>query len=299
MVTDKERQRLVQLAGLLDATTQRAAEHRVTYKLAARPGSIASGEEKDAPSQGLHDDSYVGAYSISRLMIVVAEGHLEAMRPVLPDKRFGISVLARAALEASARAWWHLEPNVGIRERTRRYLSERLYSLHQNLEVEDAAGAPQEARNAEARMGAIEKEAKDQGFEVATNKNGHPFRIGGEDRPGSGKLITAMMSSVHETMGPFMWKHTSAIAHGTLYALLPMLEETKDPFDSKQKGVTPAMQVGDVEWAVAVGALGHAEAFLRMCEVLGWDAAMWNKWRLLELWQPLIKERFGWQDKDE
>ena len=136
------------------------------------------------------------------------------------------------------------------------------------------------------------------GFEVRVGKkSGLPYQIGDEGRPRSGRLIEEMLMEVHPTMGPFMWNHTSAVAHGALYAVLPMFQQEVDPFAPEKPAVRPSIRLGDVEWPCTVASMGHAEAFARMTQLYGWDRGYWADWKNT-MGLKLIRHRKGYRDLD-
>jgi hypothetical protein len=291
---DIDRARQAEVIEALRETTLPAAEHRRVYELKPASGSPALKEQ--AAGRDISLEYTNAAFSMPWLLMVASEDHVNSLRLVLHRaSQFSPAVLARAALEAAARAWWHLHPQIDINERIRRSMSEQLYSYGQFVELEKLHEG--EDFGGLERLEETARDAKALGFDVRrSKKTGLPVAIG-DDRPGSGELIEAMMTAYHPTMGPFMWRQLSAVAHGTAYALVVGVGLQDHPLDSTMKALVPRMQTGDLEWPATVAAIGHAQAFERMVEVYGWDIDYWRKWKN-ELGIKLIRERHGWRGLD-
>ena len=103
-------------------------------------------------------------------------------RGLIPQmRRFGVAVLARAALEASARAWWHLDPALDITERVRRALAEQLASQVELERTEDLGEV--ERPSSRKSIQELVREADVLGFPVKLSKKGGikiPVQLGGE-----------------------------------------------------------------------------------------------------------------------
>lgn len=292
---DIDRARQAEIIEALRETTFRAAEHRIAFKLKPASGSLA--EREQLAGRDISAKYTNVAFSIPSLLIVASEDHVNSLRLLLHRaSQFSLAVLARAALEAAARAWWLLDPRIEIDERIRRSMNELLYSgerfvrLEELHEGEDFGGLK--------RMEETAHDAEGIGFEVRRSKRtGFPVAIG-DNRPSSGDLIEAMMSEYHSTMGPFMWRQLSAVTHSTAFALELGVRMGKHPLDPEMKALVPRAQTGDLEWPATVAATGHAQAFERMTEMYGWNADSWKKWKN-ELGIKLVRERHGWRDVDE
>jgi hypothetical protein len=91
-----------------------------------RAGSPAAGDVRAVASAD--SESMTKAYEYTMLLLASASDHLRAIADLLAPKHGFLPsfTLARALLEASARAWYLLDPDIGCDERLRRYVNERL-----------------------------------------------------------------------------------------------------------------------------------------------------------------------------
>jgi hypothetical protein len=125
------------------ARASREIDARADWRPA--PGSPA---EQELRSQTTLADDWSASpveavYSIARLIRHGAEDHLLAVErqlaaPVL--LRTAVETLVRTAVDASARAWWLLDPDIDMRTRVARGMTERLFALHQDRKVHAKAG---------------------------------------------------------------------------------------------------------------------------------------------------------------
>lgn len=81
----------------------------------------------------IHGATALLGYEIAAAQIAAAEDHMDSMAHLLIDKKGHIAplVLARAAIEASARASYMIDPTVSERDRASAVLGERIHELEQ------------------------------------------------------------------------------------------------------------------------------------------------------------------------
>src|SRR5829696_868557 len=105
-----------------------------------------------------------------------AQDHLLALQRLLPPpfQVFPICTLARSALEASARAWWLLDPSISARKRVARTMTDRLAGLLH------AKGSPHSNVSSPARTRAGPSRSPRQGCRAGT-PNALEQRLGLED----------------------------------------------------------------------------------------------------------------------
>lgn len=127
--------RLQVLVETLTKTTFQAGEHRRVYKVMPRTPSQASSEMQEGA--GISEDFTSLAYGIPSLLIATAEDHLNCLRLAIQRAgMYGAAALARSVLEASARAWWHFDSGIDVRERIRRAVAEYLRDCWEYLQLE-------------------------------------------------------------------------------------------------------------------------------------------------------------------
>lgn len=285
--------RLQVLVDTLAKTTFQAAEHRRVFRITAREGSRAAWEMKQGLA--LSEDYANLTFSLPSLLVLTAEDHLNCLRlAVQRAGMYGAAALARAVLETSARAWWHFDPDITSRERTRRAMAEYLYDCWQYLQLEKTMNPPEEQATAKEKLSTATADAIALGFLVETKDGGRYQLVDEEARPGTGTLIRDLLDAVVPAdVGRFAWRQLSGTSHGALHAVIQGRMMGEHPLEKAVQALVPHVQTGDLEWPVTVACMGFGEAFLRMATLYGWDAAYWEKWNQ-EMLATLITGRGGW-----
>src|SRR5919106_3884162 len=126
-------------------------------RTAAEPVPVAGNPAWD-------DEPVAAAHNLAQLLLFGASDCARALvRLFTPETTpvYAHTVLARASLELASRAWWLLEPTIGVRLRVARGINERLFSLSEQarLPIEDA----DRERARERRAGLLD-EAERLGF---------------------------------------------------------------------------------------------------------------------------------------
>lgn len=124
----------MQLRGLLDENFRFVEAYRLQMTSEALPHSVAWTElsnDEHGPAGAWPRVVVKTAYSVAELYLLAAMDHLGSLAVLImpPTPLFGWAVAARSSIEASARAWWLLDPALSVRQRVARSITERLYSV--------------------------------------------------------------------------------------------------------------------------------------------------------------------------
>jgi hypothetical protein len=224
----------------------------------------------------------MSAYSTATLAITACEDHATAICRLLagdPVPTWAHSTLARAALEASARAFWLLELDIGAHRRVARYMTYRIADQTASAALADAVGEPTEASNARARARMIVDEADRLGFAATRSRKGAPRAIG-EPMPGPTQLVRNNLRDgdpESDDLGTIAYRGYSAIAHAQPHGLMQGIDADRD-------SLTPAgLMTGAlvtrsnvVNGTLTAVALGYGHAVGELAALFGWTDAEWR-----------------------
>jgi hypothetical protein len=171
--------------------------------------------------------------------------------------------LTRNGLECLALAHWLDAPGIGVRERIRRSLNERIASAAEQAKLGGALN-PEPGR--QQRL--LQAEAL--GYEIT--KGRHMFKHFAPQRP----TITAHVKRVlgHDELGRVLYSYTSAISHGTIWGLVERIEAPDDPGPVVRAGV--AITSSNIGLMAAALVMAHASAYGGFIEHMGWDEPRWR-----------------------
>lgn len=185
-----------------------------------------------------------------------------------PAPLFAHAVLARSVLENAASAYWLLEPGIGVEERIRRVLNERMYSERQKLE--SGMLSDDEVDRAKATMESILGEAQSRGW--ATSGRDRNRYLGSAGRPGFRTLVKNVFHSVE--LGAAFYSYYSAITHGTQYGLVQSF--ARDAMDPVRMIVPLKVEPMDVIQAVGACILAMSNSLEAERALKGWEWPEWN-----------------------
>jgi hypothetical protein len=184
-------------------------------------------------------------------------------------------------MDLGSRAYWLLDPQLGVAGRLARHVSEDLlYSL---WEVKRAGISLSDGTDPDERIEEMLSWGERHGFERIAGSDYRPPALV-ERRPSVSQLITQMMPS-----GLVAYQVYAARSHGTAGGYVNSLVPGTNPItgtDVAQVQVTLA----DVTEVTAVTLLSFGMVFGRVVDIFGWDADVWNRWhghvtpQLHELW---------------
>lgn len=258
----------------------------LTNQLLERAGELSDehygGFASGSPAAELCDDSELGsalldAYFTGSAQIAAAMDFTAAMvhlcRPEI--HRYAVFACARAAIEASSRAWWILDERLTPQERAMRGLKERCRGLRERQRLEkamDQSGIP-----AQRRMVKVRKRARRLG---ATGKLGLPPDMS-DLFP---KAFRAAGLSVDE--GEFAMKQLSAYVHVAPSALLAqtrVAEKQESALgDPRTTLHTPSISYSELAYTIDSVAQVFSLAFASQMVAFGWNEDQW-----MEVWRSV------------
>jgi hypothetical protein len=170
-----------ELAELLSGSVKciRAVRERARY--VAHPDSpLVKRATAPAEDLGTYGATALIGYEIAAAQIAAAEDHIDAMAHLLTSEKGHVAplVLARAAIEASARAAYIIDPAVSERDRASEVIAERIHEFEQtcrliqghdpsaeSAEIQDDLAATRKA------IGALRSFAEERGLGVPQRKS--------------------------------------------------------------------------------------------------------------------------------
>jgi hypothetical protein len=234
-----------------------------------KPGSpcaIEQATSEEGPGGPWTDEPSHTAFSVVNLKLMAAKDHLLSLRKLLepPITLFGPMTMARASIEASAAAYWLLDPAIPVRQRVARSLGDRLDSAEERANAfrlfidgwsDDGAGD------------SIRVEASELGVKV--QKPPTLTQLVGE-------VMTEHMPSLERGKG--LYKFMSAISHGTDYAVLHHFREVGPADDPRSHRIEGYVPIQGIEWSVTATLGAHTSAIDRAIAYCGLDRWAWDGW---------------------
>ena len=137
-MADADKQ-VAKLAHLIEGHLNHVA-HQIAPEVAVEPGSMGAREQANieiGPGGPWCDIPSHTALSLAKMKLTVAADHIGSLYKLLqpPLPLFGLMVLARTSLEASAKAHWLLDPSISVRDRGARELGDRLVSAREQRDA--------------------------------------------------------------------------------------------------------------------------------------------------------------------
>jgi hypothetical protein len=218
-------------------------------------------------------------HAVGDLAFASAVEHLEALALAVDSKTLVLSVftLARAGLEAAARAWWIFDTSIDGLERLGRGLTELLYGWRQSVKIGPPLADRDELR---ARTRKVVEGATSRGLPLLPNKDSTAAPELGERRPPATELVRQVLEhSTDAEAGKQLFQVYSAIAHGTVPALVALF--TKGSEQDEYGRVTgrfylePTLAVSILGFSI----LGFDAAFRRRVLFNGWADSSFDNYR--------------------
>jgi len=266
--TDPDKE-VVRLARLVQSHLNHIS-YQIGAEIEAEPGSLAVVEQANTetgPAGKWGDVPPHTALSLAKLKLTASADHIASLHKLLqpPLTLFGLPVMARASLEASAKAFWVLDPALSVRQRVARELGDRAVSAEEGrkafvLLIDEWKDPDPEA--------AVAQEAADLG--VIPTKPPFMTTLVGE-------VLADHMESA--ARGEGLYKYLCAMAHTTNYATLQHFEEIGPSQDERSQLVKGRLGLEGVWGAVAATLAGHTSAVERMLDYLGRDKWAWDGWK--------------------
>jgi hypothetical protein len=192
-------------------------------------GSPAALEAADTSLAGVWGaDPARQATNLGRTLAAAASDHLLALADLLKSEQtgaFAAFTIGRGLLETAARSWYLLEPAIEVRERVRRHMNERLWSLHESGRF--LGGLKSDTRALDELTSAITQTAQAHGFVVRSTRGGPQL---GEARPSSMGVCDLLfpVSPSGPKMGSASYQFLSSSAHGGEAGLAGHLQQEAD-----------------------------------------------------------------------
>lgn len=255
-----------------------------------RPGSQLLREiSEQEPFVGRYKTPVMNAYSIALARLLAGMQHLAdlARRLVEPATAYGPASLVRTTLENCAWGWWALDPDIAVKLRVARGLSDQIRSLNEVILF------PFESIQAEAtaKRDDIAADAETNGFIVQRKeKDGSPVWVA-EKPPRITKLLEAQLGQP----GTVAYRELSAVAHGTLFAIMNRMKEADVP--SATEGVSvmePSVSMNSLVLGSALALESFWEATDRRFHLYGYDVGEWKRWVIesKRLMLPLLRKTY-------
>lgn len=265
------------LAALEDIVTRsREVRERASYLPEADSDAMLELDQEARFAGAWGAQPVTDCHAASWLVLVAGEdliGSFIALARSPGAHVYGPMVLARAALEACARAKWLAAPGIGVRRRVARGETERLYSA---VEINKIRRAMDTDVDDEVRT-QILAEAERQGF-TKKSRSGQSVVSLEEYRPTATECFRQLFG-ISDGFGETMFRYWSAVSHGTAYGLLGSLESLGHPMVSTGGLVPMGMKTssGDIVFLVRALVLGYRAAVLAQRDLFGWTSEAWER----------------------
>jgi hypothetical protein len=264
-----------------------AATHGATMESLQHPtaDSAAMAELADqANYAGVWDDTPIDtAQTHICLLLTAGEDAMQTFaRAIIADTTplYAYIPLARAGLEYLALAAWLGEPGIGVRERVRRSLNERIASAYEQSRL--PAGLNPEPDRQRRLLRATEL-----GYKTTPAKR-HRFKHFAPARP----TITDHVKHVleQEDLGHVVYSYMAAISHGTIWGLI---ERAEAPPDEPGPVVRAGLSISSSNIGIIASVLviAHARAYGGYVTHMGWDEPRWRE-AVARAW-PIIGSLVG------
>lgn len=254
----------LQVEGAIAAAQQHRAEQVTDFA----PGSQVEHEMLHNDEVRLDSSEWgsvpvEAAYSVGATTILAASYNLASLSQLLSPNHelslFGFQVVTRSIVEASARAWWLLDPKLSARQRVARSLTERLHSVRQSELAERAArrDIPAAVSVSEDNVSAqlVELCAEAARLGLREDRNDHDKLLGFEDarRTNATTLVRRFLDDIGFHSGEVVYRFYSAIVHATSYAILQYFAAVDTNTQGQLRSVQPRLEFAAVGNAAVLG----------------------------------------------
>jgi hypothetical protein len=280
--TDAERERMVtdalgRIRGVLEGTARLPESVRRLNDDRPADGSAAALELADSV---VDKTEITTALILPRMMLVAARDHLGSLSTLIreqPMPLYGWALATRAAVEASARAWWLLEPDIGALARVERSNNDQLYSVREAAKAERSLGVD---TGSQARVDEVIARGNQIGLTERLDKSGKMLDFG-SGRPNTATLIGDLLRGAGSERGLAAWQYLSGLVHSAPWALLQFWS-TEGAV--RQRGdylvtATPSLPIRTILGGSRLAVATFLEAFERFTLLYGWEASPVKSWR--------------------
>lgn len=221
------------------------------------------------------DDPLKQAHVLGSLLITHAEDCAAAMcRDLVSDPvpTWASGVLARSAIESASRAYRVFEVGIGDRARVARAMTERIYSINEQLKMLEGSEEAQRT-SLEERVRRISSAGEAHAFELV----GKPVALD-EVRPKGTQVVSDCAGALGDAgLGASIFKYYSAVTHATAYALNQNVTLVVDNLAGSLGEV--AVYPEDVELPLGMTSLVLGVALEAEGQLFGWPVDAVNEAR--------------------
>lgn len=160
-------------------------------------------------------------YITCQLRILASADYLEALADLVakwPPSPYAPTVLARATLEASARAAWVLDHDLSRQLRASRMLADRLEEEVQRYSVDPEAGRP--------RVLEVVAVAEAYGIALKVSEEGWPKSVVGIRYPKLDAVVPHVLPDGDDSLA--VWKSYANLSHGSPFSVLSAIAISQD-----------------------------------------------------------------------
>lgn len=206
-------------------------------------------------------DPVAEAQGMPGVRLFAADDHLNALSELVGSRHsvLGWAVACRNVLDASARAWWLLEPGLGARRRVARYFADWYQSVQFRGPLLSGLGDSEPERP----EGVLDS-ARKLGLEVVHTSQG--FHFDEEQVPHPAALVHDLLDDAGFDAGEGFYRYLSGTTHGDRQAILDVLQTNRNQREGKQ-----GAQVDRVRLVIQITLTGYTAAVLRSWGYNGWD----------------------------
>ncbi|MGA4732040.1 hypothetical protein ACPB67_31895 [Micromonospora taraxaci] len=190
---------------------------------------IRAAEAEVGPIGYWTEEAVLDELVVAGLTVEGASYHLYSIGRLLfiPVSCRSVQTLGRTCLEMAARAWWLLEPDIGVRERILRSVGEVLYGARAEVHALRDSGAAELLVRAEHKARDALEWAKYLGLAVRVDKKGFEI-LDGLVRPKATGLVNDLVASTGgKSRGVYGW--LSAATHGAPFHLVDVVNGHPQP----------------------------------------------------------------------
>ena len=264
------------------------------------------------PSGDWGQEPALTASSFATMANFAAADHLGCLASLITPEQvggiFGPLVVARSCVEASARAWWLLDPSDSVRERVGKSFRVRLRSVDETTHLIKELLDGSDRKEADPGRQRLLEELESQRLrrlEILEQAVGRGIPVHYEAgelvginvaMPKNDELVGALLQDAGATLGAAIYVLLSGVTHATPYALLQYFSQvgSDDPLVAH---LEPRLSDESLLSTTTVVLLAFIASFGRLVDLYGWDPTSWQAWarhgqrKILEIHRALTAYR--------
>lgn len=189
--------------------------------IATSPAALDLDDDRWRPRENRPHSPMHWGYSTCQLRILASADYLEALADLIarwPPSPYAPTVLARATIEASARAAWLLDRDLSRPARASRMLADRLAEEKQRYKINRETGP--------RRVLEVVEVADAYGIDLNVSREGWPNSVTDIEYPKLGEVVETVLPDGSESLT--IWKSYANLSHGSPFSVLSSIEVTPD-----------------------------------------------------------------------